>query len=83
MVIRGSLRVKKDGHQIDVEFSGSSSDDIMVDAAFWLEGPVENQDLTQEDLDWISKNYYGEMESVWLENAVGAAEAWRESMEER
>jgi len=64
-----------DGREIEIHVYGNHSDDIQIDEAFYLDS---NDDVTDEDIEYIMDYYADDIYLQWYENKCGQAEAYYE-----
>lgn len=67
------------GQLFELEIYGNEPDDIQADSAVYIDGTEVPEDV----LDWAMSYYANTIYQEWVEKMIGAAENYRDSMEDR
>jgi hypothetical protein len=70
----------KDGRQVEFSVFGRYEDDLTIDDIYFTESEDE---VSQEDIDYIEKTYAQEIYENWIEDQIARAEDWAERNMER
>lgn len=63
------------GRSVEIQVSGSDMDDIMIDSADYVDS---DQEVPEEEIEYIYNAYAGEIEEEFIQNAVMKSEAYYE-----
>lgn len=66
----------KQGRTIEISVIGLYGDDIQVNEAYYLDDPEE--EVSENDIDYISENFQDEMYEDWFNNQVTISEYYYE-----
>jgi hypothetical protein len=61
----------KDGREVEFSVFGRYEDDLTIDDAYFVDS---DEEVSQQDIDYIEKNYAQEIYEKWLEDQIARAE---------